>query len=789
MLKHNFKIFFRNVKKNKITFLINVIGLGIGIASFLVLTLYVYNDLTYNHFHKNLTNIYRVLEGESEETKGALLPKILEEIPEIKNGTRIFDWEGFRLSYKDVAFEENIKYVDSGFFSVFSFPFLEGKANNAIQNKYGVVISKEFAEKYFGKAAAKGKKLQVKFEDVFLTVNGVVDIPENSSIKFDIVASYETGEEISPWIKEVHDWYNTFSITYVQLHDSAKPEDITSKLQDIVKENFLPIGESKSELTLLAFQDYHAFEKSNQTLIIILALIALGILGIAIVNFINLTITNALSRIKEVGIKKVHGATRNILFRQIMTESFMVSFIALVVGVLLMILLLPIFNELFETNLRFDPNQNKFLPLVLLLIWGVVGILSGVIPSLFWARGKLTQSLRGNLFSGNKTSASRYSLIVVQFVIAIILISGTFLIRKQINTMIEKDPKFDNENVIVTQLSSWQFPDLEIASQNYKRIALELEASPFVESVSFSGNIPGTYQENYNVFYPAENKTAEYIYLRKAYVGVNYFKTFGINMLSGAGFEKGSTSHEKTIILNKTAMDVLGLTEANGQVLNESSPTDGMPYTLVGVVDDFSYQGVQREIQPLAHIFSKQGNYTDWSYLSLKTKPGASLQVIDLLQEKWKKAFSGLEPDYFFADAKLNEQYKEYTKINTLITWFSILAILLSCMGLFALSSYTMAKRTKEIGIRKVNGAKVSEILAMLNKDFLKWVVLAFIIALPISWYAMQKWLEGFAYKTSISWWIFALAGVTALAIALLTVSWQSFKAATTNPVEALRDE
>ena len=788
MLKHNIFLFLRNIKKNKSTFLINTMGLGVGIASFLVLALYVYNDLTYNHFHENISNIYRVREGESSMTKGLLLPQMIKEIPEIENGTRIFDWEGFRISYKDVAFLENIYYVDDGFFSVFTFPFTEGSAQNAIEDKYGVVISKTFAKKYFGSDSAIDKQLRIKYDDIFLTVKGVVDIPENSSVKFDIVASYEMGEEISPWIKDVHDWYNTFSITYVQLKDGANAEDVKDKLQRIVIENFLPVGENKTDLNLLPFSEYHAAEESNQTLIIILAIIALGIIGIAIVNFINLTITNSLVRIKEIGIKRVHGATRQNLFGQIMTESLMVSLIALIFGIVMVALLLPTFNRLFETDLQFNPIQNTLLLGVLVIIWGIVGLLSGLIPALFWSRSKLIQSLHGNLFPINKKSVSRHSLIVIQFVIAIVLISGTFMIRKQIDFMLQKDPKFDGENVIAVQTDSWQYENLEEASRNLKRISEELEANPFVESVSFSGSIPGDYDENYNGFYPEGSSTAERMFLRKAYVGQNYFKTMGIDFLNGSGFDQATTAVKNSVVLNKKAMEELGFTEAKGQILHEGSRT-GNPYRIVGVIDNFSYQGVQREIQPLAHFFSERENFADWDYLLVKAKAGASFQVIDLLKEKWQEGLPGFPLTHFFANQKLNEQYKEYIKVNTLIAWFSILAILLSCVGLFALSKFTMARRVKEIGIRKVNGAKVSEILALLNKDFLKWVIVAFVIAVPLAYYGFTKWLEGFAYKTTISWWIFALAGIAALLVALATVSWQSFRAAMANPVDALRDE
>jgi len=788
MLRHNLKLFFRNIKNNKGTFLINTFGLGIGIASFLLLALYVHNDLTYNHFHDNFDNIYRVRDGESFQTKGPLLPKLLEDLPEIENGTRIFDWEWFRISHGDVAFQEKIFYVDEGFFSVFSFPFLEGSAKNAVQEKYGVVISSDFAQKYFGDEPALGKRLQIKFDDIFLEVKGVVAIPANSSVKFDIVTSYDTGEEISPWIKDVHDWYNLFSITYVQLKDGIRPEAIDEKLQRIVAENYLPIGQNETDLNLMPFREYHAAEESNQTLIVILSIIAFGIISIAIVNFINLTITSVLSRVKEIGIKKVHGATRSELFGQIMTESFAVSFIALFLGLGLMAVFLPTFNSLFETDLHFTPFQNPVFLWIPFMIWAVVGVLSGLIPSLFWARGKLTESLKGIAFSGNRSSGARHSLIVIQFSIAIALISGTFLVRKQVNAMMEKDPLFDTENVIITELQPWQFPDMEITSNQYKRIATEMEASPLVEAVSFSQCIPGYYSENYNVFYPQGENLPESIHLRKAYVGENYFKTFGIKFLSGGGFEKGSINYENAIILNKTATQELGYKVANGQVLNESSAT-GDIRKLVGIIDDFSYQGVQHKAQPLAHIFTDQEDLTNWGYFSIKAKKGASLQVLDQLKQKWAGAFSGMEPKFYFANDKLNDQYKEYVKINTLVAWFSILAVLLSCMGLFALAAYAMVKRTKEIGIRKVNGAKVSEILILLNKDFLKWVSFSFFIAVPIAWYGMYRWLEGFAYKTAISWWVFALAGTVAFAIALLTVSWQSFRAAIANPMEALKEE
>ncbi len=793
MLKHNLKLFLRNIRSNKATFGINVIGLSVGIASFLILVVYVYNDLTYNHFNENLSNIYRIQEvyeeGTGSETKGLLLPQMQQEIPEVVNGTRIFDWDGYRLSNGDNAFMENVLYVDKGFFSVFSFPFKEGNAKNVLDNKFNAVVSASFAKKYFGTTAALGKQLQVGFEDIFLTISGVVEIPENSSVKFDIVTSYESGEAISPWIKDVHDWYNTFSATYVVLQEGINPSQIEHKLDNIVKANFLPQGENNTKIKLLPYAEYHAAEESNQMLIIILAIIAIGIIGIAMVNFINLTIVTSLSRTREIGVKKVHGALKKHVTQQIVLESFATGFFALVIGlVLFSTLLLPTFNVLFETNLTLQSLNPYLLAGLLFGLWIFMGLFSGTVPSILWSKSKLVENLQGKITTSNKSGFTKHASVIVQFVIAIVLISGTIAVRKQINFMLDKNPKFDNENVIVLETNEWQHSDLDAASRKLDILSKELQNSPLVKAINFTGSIPGDYDENYNTFYPIGNSNVPTISLRKSYVGKNYFKTLGINLLNGHGFDKDPTTLKNTVVLNKTAMARLGFSDAKGQILVEGLK-GGRQYRVVGTIDDFSYQGVQRATEPLAHFFTDFEDLITWEYLAIRSEKEATLQVISLLEEKWQELFPQATLTHFFADEKLNLYYKEYERVNTLITWFSFLAIILSCMGLFALASYTMTRRTKEIGIRKVNGATITQILSLLNKDFIKWVGLAFIIAIPISWYALNQWLEGFASKTTLSWWIFALAGASALVISLLTVSWQSFKAAIVNPVEVLRDE
>jgi putative ABC transport system permease protein len=778
----------RQMLRKRTYFLINTIGLGLGIASFLILALYVYNDLTFNHFNKNLNNIYRVREGDLVQTKGPLLPKMLGEIPEVVNGTRIFDWDGFRLSYGDIAYPENIHYADTGFFSVFSFPFREGSARQGIHDKFNVVISSEFAGKYFGKEPALGKKFRVRFDNTFLQVAGVVDIPENSSIKFNILGSYETGETISPWIKEVHDWYNTFSVTYVQLRDGTKPESLKAKLDKIVHDNFIPAGENKTKLNLLSFREYHSVMESNHTLIIVLSAIALGILIIAIVNFINLNIAGSFARTKEIGIKRAAGASNWSLVSQMMTESLLVSLIALLIGLEIMSLTLPAFNKMFGIRLQFHSSELVFIIILLTSVWLIVGILSGLVPSIFWARTKLIDIINGNILANAGRNPVRFSLVIAQFTIAIILIAGTLLIRKQISFMINTDPKFDKENVLAIRLDSWQFSDLKAASGKYKYISEELRKNPHIISVCFSQTIPGSYDENYNSFVPEGGNNTDKISLRQAYVGRDYFRTYGIKTISGEGFDQDLVKYKDCVVLNETAMKKFSFTGASSQIIHQSS-INGQALKVVGEVEDFSYQGVQRSMQPLLHFYTENDDLTNWSYLSVRTRQGSALLVIDQLKKIWENTEPKSALNFIFAIDKINEQYKEYITTNKLIGWFSILAVILSCMGLFALSSFILNGKTKEIGIRKVNGAKIHEVMLMLSGKFISWVLISFVISVPLSWYVLHKWLQLFPSRTALSWWIFGAAGLFALFIAQLTVSWHSWKAATRNPVESLRYE
>ena len=778
----------RFLLKNSNYLFINIFGLGIGITSFLLLSMYLYHDYNYNHFNDNLSNIYRIKEGSSVQTKGLFLPQVLKDIPEVINGTRIFGWDSYRISYQEKTFYESVQFVDTGYFSIFSFPLVQGSPEVGIKKKYDAVISSKFANKYFGNENAIGKKLRVNFDDIFLTITGVVNIPNNSSVKFDILSSYETGYELSPVMKSVHDWYNVFSETYVVLSDKANPELVKPKLNQIATKYFIPVGKEKNSIQLIPYKEYHFEYETQKSLLVILIVIASSILIIALLNFINLNLTSSFERINEIEIKKALGAHDRHILLQVFGESLFISFVAVILSCLGVYFSLPLFNESFNVVLEFGILGNKVFIVILILIWLIVGSLSSITPFVLLKKAvhlKRSESVKAKF---KQSAIYKYTLIVLQFIIAIVLISGSLLMKKQVNGMINTDPGFDKENVLVAVIESWQFKDQKDASSRYQQLYDELANHTLVQSVCFSNSIPGSYSENYNLFYPEDIINTETIHFRKAYVGKNYFETYGMKILNGQGFNKDQISLKDKMVVNKKALDLLGYEAANEQVLRSSSKT-GNAFQMIGTVDNYSYQSRQRENQAIAHFFTENENASSWNYLSVRAQKGTSRQVIELIKEKWKTLIPEKVPNIIYANDQLNSHYNELKRLNKIISGFTVLAFLLSCIGLIALSSYSINQKTKEIGIRKVNGAKTKEVILLLNKDFIKWVAIAFIIACPIAYYAMNKWLQNFAYKTELSWWIFALAGIIAVGIALLTVSWQSWRAASKNPVESLRYE
>ncbi len=789
MFKNYIQTAFRYLVRNRTSSIINILGLSIGISAFILLFLYVHNELTYDDFHKNKSNIYRLCEDNMEYTKGLVLPKLLEDYPEIMNGTRYMDWSGHVISFNEKDLMQDIRYADTGFFDVFTFPFIYGSPENCLKEKNSVVISKKLAGIYFGNDNPVGKTLDVDFGKQHLVITGVLDdFPDNSSIKVDLIANHETGFELDTWLNQVYDWYNTFSQTYILLDSKTNPKLLEDKIQKVVQEHFLTGNDKKPRLTLLPLAELHNKTSDNKTFIYILICIAFGVLIIASINFINLSTANSIKRSSEVGLRKVMGAKKGRLLRQFLGESLIVSLLALFLAIVITKVLLPVFNRMFETQLNLE-YKNIFITYpVLLGLWLVTGLLSGIIPSLTLARFGIIPSLRKEITSGKGSMRFRSAMVVFQLVISIVLIIGTILMKKQIFFMKHHELKFDSESVIVIKPHQWEYKDSKAGLSKIELILNELDNDTRILSTAVSQIVPGEYMENYNSYYPEEWSDIERVSFRQGNVSKDYFKTYGIKFIEGNPYEKDFVWDSNAVVINKAALKKLEVNSALGDILHSSSKT-GTPFKVVGVVDDFYYMGLNREIQPLLHHVSKERDVKYANYISIRVKPGEMESVLKMLKKKWISTEPSKELDYFFADEEINKDYKKYEIISSVVSYFTILAILVACLGLFALSTFIGKQRTKETGIRKTNGAKTSEIIFLLSKDFVRWIGIAFIIACPVAWYVLHKWLQNFAYRTNLGWWVFAAAGALALAVALLTVSWQSWRAASRNPVEALRYE
>ncbi|MGK7394005.1 MAG: ABC transporter permease [Candidatus Cyclobacteriaceae bacterium M3_2C_046] len=788
MLKNLFTTALRNLFKNKLISAINIFGLSAGVSAFLLLFLYIYHEETYDHFHDNKDQIYRLMENDMVFTRGLTAPTLLETFPEIKNATRFLDWAEHRIEYQDVSIRQTTHYVDTSFFNMFSFQFIEGNPDNALNNKYSVVLTKPFAERLFGQESALNKTISVDFDKHQLTVTGVVaPIPENSSINFSVITSYATGVELDPWLEMVHDWYNTFSQSYVMLDQHTHIESLESKFIPFVNEHFITGESTKPTLKLLPLTELHGFTSENQSFTYILICIAAGIAVIAIFNFINLYSAASSGRIKEVGMRKTMGASYQHLLGLFYGESLLISFFAVIGGVLLTVLILPKYNQLFDTGLKLNLMENPWLWPIIFMLWILAGTLSGLIPAVRLSKVHTIASLKGKFSTSHSKMRFGPGMAVFQFAIAIFLIIGTIVIKKQITFMQDHALNLDAEQIVVVESQFEEYPDQEAASQKIKSIINALKNDSRIASVTTSSKVPGNYIENYNLFYPNGWSTLESIRLRKVDIGDDYFKTYGIKWLEGEQSRQSFLNDSNAVVINQTALNELGVHSAVGQILYENSK-DGRPYKIVGVVDDYFYQGVHREIQPMIHYYQ---SYIEENppYVSIRFRQGNLKATLEMLQEKWVSIPPVKPLNYFFVEDEINKQYAFVKQTSSLATYFSVLSVILCSLGLLAMTLFLINRRIKEIGLRKVVGASVFNIVGMLNFQYLKWIGVSVLLAVPLGYYAMNKWLQEFAHQTQLNWWVFGLAGLITLLIALLTVSFQTVKAAISNPVDALRYE
>lgn len=823
MIKNYFTTAWRNMMRNKTSSIINVSGLSIGIACVLTIVIYIQNELHYDKFHKDADRIFQVVlngnmsgqefwGGNTAPPVGAALTN---NIPEIESYTRFYEPNDIVVRYEENGrssffTEKNILAVDSNFLQLFGFKMLEGNAATALMKPGSVVITESIANKYFGDEKAIGKTLSMREDKRPFTVTAVLkDLPSSSSIQFEFlmpVADFPVVKRFS-W-----SWVWRLMVCYVKLKpnvptDKAGIQKIESKFPAVVRvqaaNGFRRIGKpfdefiksgGKWDFHLLPLTDVHLRSGninlpwlshiSNIKYIYIFGSIALFIILLACVNFMNLSTARASSRMKEVGIRKVSGSTKAQLIKQFLSEAILYSFISSVIAVILVLLLLKGFSTIIDEPVNF---QTAFTPAIWIALIGLtilIGFLAGSYPAFYLTSFKPVLVLKGkNLFSpGKRTLFLRNGLVVFQFFISTLMIIGTIVVLKQLYFFRNTDLGFNKENVVVISSSNRLASGEETFKQSLKQM-------PGVLNASITTSIPSAnaFGDSYQPEDEGNKKSAE-INLNSFMVDDAFIPTLNIKVVKGRNFSK-EFNDSASVILNEEAVQQIGWKDPVGKWL-EYPGGNNTRFLVIGVVKNFNVQSLQNPIVPFA-LFHPSSKTYGWgeSNTVVRIKGGNIGNTIQQLEDEWK-SFTNTEPfDYSFLDEAFDAQYRSEQRLGSIFSIFAALSIFIACLGLFGLSAFMAEKRTKEIGVRKVLGASVPNVVVLLSKDFLKLTLVASVIAFPVAWYFMNKWLEDFAYRININWTVFIIAALCTLLVALLTVSFQAIKAAIANPVKSLRTE
>ncbi|GEO09221.1 ABC transporter permease [Segetibacter aerophilus] len=793
MIKNYLKVALRKLWRHKAFSFINIIGLAVGMTACFLIYLYVGFELSYDAFNTKADRIYRVVADLKTPTETvhpsgpawAVAPNAKDEFPEIEEfvrttGTSILVRKG------DVKFQEqNAMWADSALFKVFDFKLIKGDPRTALKEQLSIVLSKTAAKKYFANTDPIGQTVLVTGDAFPAKVTGVMkDIPENSQIKADVILSMSTlTQKFNSSLDS--QWTNYGASAYLLLKPSADAERLEKKFPAFLeKRNGTEMKKIQMfpTLKLEALKDVylrstHGDNKTGNIVnVYIFSIVAVFIMLIACINFINLTTARSAERAKEVGIRKVVGAAKTQLSGQFIGESIMLCLIAFVITVLLSAILLPSFNTLAGKTISTGVFARPLLILGLFLAAIGIGLLAGIYPALVLSSFKPVVVLKGRFATGNKGIALRKGLVIAQFTISIVLIISTIVVYNQMTYMRNQELGFNKERMLIIDTNG---------DPNKKAFQQSIASLPNVVSTATSSSVPGG--GNPGAYSEVENVRGELqiANLDLYFVDFDYINQFKIKMVAGRAFSREfGTDTTQAMVLNEAAVKMFGYSSPEAAV-GKRFKQWGREGKIIGVMKDFHFKGLQQPIKPLSMRIEPDNSGLVSVNLSSANLPS----TIAAIESKWKTFIPNRPFSYYFLDEFFDKQYRTEERFGKLFLNFAILAIIISCLGLLGLASYSTMQRTKEIGIRKVLGASVSGIVNLLSKEFLTLVIISFVIAAPIAWYFMYKWLQDFAYHTSISVWVFGLAGLSALAIALLTVSFQAIKAAVMNPVKSLRTE
>ncbi len=804
MFKNYVKVALRNLWRNKSFTSINILGLSIGISVCFIIMLFVQDELSYDRFNEKADRIVRVVFQASinggKINESNVMPPLAQacrnDYPEVEEATRLRQYGASKVTYKEKTFKDDaFVLVDPNFFQVFTIPFIKGDSRTALLQPHTVVITRDVAVKYFGNEEPIGKTLNFNTSNELYTVTGVIDkIPANSHFHFDMFGS------MTGWAEaKVNSWMQSNFFTYLLLKDGYDYKKLEAKLPGMVEKYMGPQILSEMGMSLSQFRtkgnqlgfalqpltSIHLHSNTNSELeaggdikyVYIFGAIAIFMLLIACINFINLSTASASKRAKEVGVRKVIGSGKFDLIKQFLLESVLLTFFALLVSFVLVQLALPVFNDLSGKNLTLGNDIRPFAVFVLLGL--LVGILAGIYPAFYLSSFKPIAVLKGRIGGGAKSFSLRSGLVVFQFFISVSLIVSTIVVYEQMKFIQNKKLGYDKEQLLV-------LPNSYALGKNEAFFKEQLLKDPRVVNATISSYKPAGPTNNNNALAYPEGKDNQIMKTLEYHVDEQYIPTLGMQMAAGRNFSKEYTTDSTAMVINETAAKAFGWAgNAVGQRIIRQNSDRGrdVAYTVIGVVKDFNFKSLHEPVTPLLMVLNPE-----WG-LIVKIKTADIAGLLSSMKQQWDK-FSTEEPfTYTFMDELYNKTYSAEEKTGRILNIFAVLTILVACLGLFGLATYTAEQRTKEIGIRKVLGASVTQVTNMLSKDFIKLVFIACIVAFPLSYWAMYKWLQDFAYRINISWWVFVLAGVAALLIAVLTVSFQAIKAAIANPVKSLRTE
>jgi putative ABC transport system permease protein len=788
--------------KNKAFTLLNISGLAVGMAGFILIMLWVTDELSFDKFNEKESRIVRLmidysLAGENENatsTPAPLATVLKRDFPEVENVVRFRDYFSGQVKYGEKYFNENkLIWADSTVFDIFTIPLIKGNPKNALSAPNTIAISESIAKKYFGDTDPIGKSLKI-FRFLDCEITGVYeDIPDASHFHFDFIGSIYSFDECFQ-----EEWLEFNFFTYVLLKENVEIEAFEQSLKVLV-DNYVNIRISKwlgislkeihNEGTWFKFRiqrltdihlHSHGYElESNGDIkyVYIFITIAFFILLLACINFTNLSTAKAITRSKEIGVKKVFGERVFRLIRQHLGESFIIVFIAHMIAMILVEVFLPFFNNISAKNLSINYTD----PQILLGLFGLIvitSLIAGSYPAFYLSSYKPISALKSEITSGKKKTRFRSTMVIGQFIISIILLSSTLILNKQMHYIQNKDLGYEKENLICI----W---NNNLSWNKVNNLKDDLLKNPMIKSAAISSYLPIPSNNSNTILFKDGIKTTTLASYRLSYVDYDYIETLGINVIKGRGFSEEFPTDSTAVVINQAAARSFGWNDPIGKIVGKTNGEEVKKYTVIGVVKDFNYESVHNPIMSMVCFL----DYSTGA-LTVQLESGTDIySSIKFIESKWEHYSPGSSFDYTFYDDSLNHLYASEAKLNQILVAFTFIAFFVSCLGLIGLAMFTTEQRKKEIGIRKVVGASITQVGKLLSYDFTKLVIIAFLIATPVSYYVMTKWLENYAYKTNISWWIFVVAGLISYITAMIAIGYQSYRASAANPVETLRDE